>query len=105
MLATPAGSVAFGIVTWGQDGGVCSGSGEAVRDGDSLELNMGGDEQCAIRATMDGVRLTLSENLSGNCAYYCSRGASFAGETFVKTGGTAQDARRATDLVGDPLCY
>jgi hypothetical protein len=105
MITRPEGSASFGIVAWGPGGSVCSGSGEAVRDGDSVELSMGGDEQCAIPATMHGTLLTLSENLSGNCAYYCSRGASFAGETFEKIGGTAPDAMRATDLVGDPLCY
>jgi hypothetical protein len=105
MITRPEGSASFGIVIWGPGGGVCSGSGEAVRDGDSVELDLGGDEQCAIPATMEGLRLTLSENVTGNCAYYCSQGASFAGEIFEKTGGSAQDAMRATDLVGDPLCY
>jgi hypothetical protein len=105
MIAQPAGGISFGIVTWGPGGGVCSGSGEAIREGDSVELTMGGDEQCAIPARLEGVRLTLSENVPGGCAYYCSRSASFAGGTFEKTGGTAQDAMRAADLAGDPLCY
>jgi hypothetical protein len=104
MVPHDTGDTAFGIVVRAPGGGVCSGAGEAVREGDSVQLTMAGDEQCVIAATADGTRLTLADNGSPGCRYYCSRKASFAGEAFEKTGGTAEDAMRATDLVGDPLC-
>jgi hypothetical protein len=104
MVPQDTGETAFGIVVWGRDGGVCSGAGEAVRDGNSVQLTMAGDEQCTMAATAEGTRLTLTDNGSAGCPYYCSRNASFAGEVFEKTGGTAEDAMRATDLAGDPLC-
>ncbi|HUG45947.1 MAG TPA: hypothetical protein VMK31_05480 [Sphingomicrobium sp.] len=104
MIAQPSGSISFGIVAWGPDGGVCSGAGKAVRKGDRVELAMAGDEPCVIAATAEATRLTLPESVPDGCAYYCSPGSSFAGATFEKTGGTAKDALRAPDLVGDPLC-
>jgi hypothetical protein len=105
MMDRNAGETLFGMVAWGPDGGVCSGAGTAVRDGDTIRLTMAGDEQCVIEASARGTELTFPATVSNGCSYYCSRDASFAGKVFDKTGGTAEDAMRATDLVGDPLCY
>jgi hypothetical protein len=65
---------------------------------------MSGDEPCTIEARIEGTRVAFPPSLPAGCAYYCSRGARFAGAAFDKTGGTAEDARRAQDLIGDPLC-
>lgn len=104
MVPQDGGETAFGIVVRGPDGGVCSGAGTAVQDGADVRLTMAGDEQCEIASTAQGTQLTLTGNGSAGCPYYCSRNARFAGEIFEKTGGTVEDAMRATDLVGDPLC-
>lgn len=104
MISRPSGTIAFGVVIWTPDGGTCSGAGEVVRQGDVLRLSMAGDEECLIEARMTGTQLTLPTNLPEGCAYYCGPGATLAGETFEKTGGTAEAAVLATDLVGDPLC-
>jgi hypothetical protein len=105
MLAKTSGDIAFGMVAWGPEGGVCSGAGTAVRDGETIRLTMAGDEQCVIDASAQGTEMTFPATVSNGCSYYCSRDASFAGKVFDKTGGTAEDAMRARDLVGDPLCY
>jgi len=95
----------FGLVVWGANLHSCSGTGSAARDGDTLRLSMAGDESCAIEARIDGNgAVTLPDSLPEGCAYYCGAQASLAGADFAKVGGTAQDAARATDLVGDPLC-
>lgn len=99
-----AGDSRFGLVVWGANDHSCSGAGQAVREGDILRLAMAGDEQCTIEARIENGNVTLPEALPEGCAYYCGARAQMAGATFEKTGGTAEDAMRATDLVGEPLC-
>jgi hypothetical protein len=94
----------FGIVHWGAGSESCSGDGTIARQGDVLRLTMAGDEPCTIEARIEGGRVSFPPTLPAGCAYYCSRGARFAGASFDKTGGTAQDAMRAEDLAGDRLC-
>lgn len=104
MISESSGAASFGIVTETPNGGSCGGAGEAVRDGKILRLTMAGDEACAIEAQIDGSQVTLPTTLPAGCAYYCGPGATLAGATLAKTGGTADDAKRALDLAGDPLC-
>lgn len=98
------GRTTFGLVTWGSGDRNCSGSGLARREGDRLRLQMEGDETCVIDAAIDGMQVTLPGTLPPGCAYYCGPSAQLAGARFDKTGGEEADARRAADLVGDPLC-
>jgi hypothetical protein len=65
---------------------------------------MAGDSPCAIEARIDGGRVIFPASLPRGCAYYCAPGVQAAGVTFAKTGGTREDAVRARDIVGDPLC-
>lgn len=97
------GTFSFALVTEAQGGG-CGGAGDAVLEGNLLRLNMTGDEECAIEAQVDGTRVTLPASLPEGCAYYCAPGATLSGQSFEKTGGTVEDAMRATDPAGDPLC-
>lgn len=94
----------FGMVVHGSGGQSCAGSGVAVRQGPTVRLTMQGDEACTVSAQQQGTRLVLPAQLPAGCSYYCSRGATLGGAAFDKTGGTAEDAMRATDLVGDRLC-
>jgi hypothetical protein len=98
------GDSRFGLVVWGAELHSCSGEGQAVRTGDTLRLAMDGDETCVIDARIEDGRVTLPGELPEGCAYYCGARARMTGATFEKVGGTAEDAMRATDLVGDPLC-
>lgn len=104
MVDRGAGSTRFGIVLRGPGSESCSGDGGAVRQGNILRLNMAGDEACTIEARIEGGRIAFPATTAPGCAYYCSRGARFAGASFDKTGGSAEDAMRAEDLVGDRLC-
>lgn len=104
MLQREGGPATFGIVTWSSGETNCSGVGRATRDGDRLRLAMEGDESCQIDARMEGRRVTLPDRLPSGCAYYCGPNARLSGAAFDKTGGSEQDAMRAVDLVGDPLC-
>lgn len=104
MIDRQTGDTRFGIVLRGPANESCSGSGSAVRQGDVLRLTMAGDEACTIEARIADGRISFPAGTAPGCAYYCSRGARFAGASFDKTGGTAQDAMRAEDLVGDRLC-
>ena len=94
----------FGLVILrnGQPG--CSGAGTAVQAGASLRLTMAGESSCTIEARLDHGRVTFPASLPSGCAYYCAPGARAAGLTLAKTGGMREDALRARDIVGDPLC-
>ena len=95
----------FGLVVWAREGNAsCTGTGRASRDGGRLSLAMQGDDSCVIEARVEGSRVTLPSTLPPGCAYYCGPGVEMAGSTFDQAGETEDDARRAVDLVGDPLC-
>jgi hypothetical protein len=103
MISKPSGVAAFALVIE-RPNGSCSGAGDAVRTNELLRLTMTGDEECVIQAQIEETRVTFPSTVPESCAYYCAPGATLAGERFEKTGGTAEDAMRATDLAGDPLC-
>ncbi len=104
ILDRTGGDAQFGLVVWGPEQRSCSGIGQATRQGNVLRLSMTGDETCVIQARIEGTRVVLPQTLPQGCAYYCGAGARLTGATFDKVGGTAEDAARAVDLVGDPLC-
>lgn len=104
IIDRPAGDAQFGLVVWGPQQRSCSGSGQAVRQGNLLRLTMTGDETCVIEARIEGTRVTLPQTLPQGCAYSWGAGARMTGAAFDKVGGTPEDAARAVDLVGDPLC-
>lgn len=94
----------FGLVVWGSGQHSCSGSGSAERSGDRLQLKMSGDEACVIDARVEGDAITLPARLPEGCAYYCGARATMTGARFVQAGSSRDDAAKAKDLVGDPLC-
>ena len=104
MIADPSGGASFGIVSDAPEGGSCGGAGKAVREGARLRLTMAGDEQCVIDAQIDGTKVTFPAAVPEGCSYYCGPGATLADQSFEKTGGTPDDAMRAIDLAGEPLC-
>ncbi|MDT9597887.1 hypothetical protein [Sphingosinicella rhizophila] len=104
IVDTDKGPAQFGLVVWGGNLHNCSGAGEAVRDGQRLRLTMAGDQACEIEATMKHGAITLSDTIPDGCSYYCGARARMDGATFMKKGGTVEDAMKAKDLVGEPLC-
>ena len=99
------GATRFGLIAWARQGdNSCTGKGRATRDGERLSLAMQGDESCRIEARIEGGRVTLPTSLPQGCAYYCGPGAQMTGARFERSRGSTEDAARAVDLVGDPLC-
>lgn len=94
----------FGLVTRRDGRPGCSGAGTATRSGATLRLVMDGESACAIEARLENGRVTFPATLPRGCAYYCAPGAQAGGTVFAKAGGTREDAQRARDIVGDPLC-
>ncbi|HYG47343.1 MAG TPA: hypothetical protein VD846_05305 [Allosphingosinicella sp.] len=94
----------FGLLVWGGNLHSCSGAGRAVREGERLTLAMAGDETCTIAATLKDGIVTLPATVPTGCAYYCAARATLAGARFTRAGSTPADARKATDIAGDPLC-
>lgn len=94
----------FALVVWGENMHSCAGSGQAVREGDTVRLTMAGDETCAIDAKISGSTLTLPGALPEGCAYYCGAQAKLGGASFAKKSSSMEDAMKAKDLVGEALC-
>jgi hypothetical protein len=103
-LVEKAGGAQFGLLVWGGNLHSCSGAGEAVRRGERLTLKMEGDSTCTIEAVLKGGEVTLPASLPTGCAYYCGARATLAGARFTRAGSTEADAKKATDIAGDPLC-
>ncbi|HYD35981.1 MAG TPA: hypothetical protein VEA60_00085 [Allosphingosinicella sp.] len=103
-MVEKGGETQFGLIVWGGNLHSCSGAGLAERSGERLSLRMTGDETCAIEASLKGGNVTLPASLPAGCAYYCGARATLAGATFARAGTTAADAKKATDIAGDPLC-
>jgi hypothetical protein len=102
-ITEQGGRARFGLVSR-REGPGCSGAGTASRAGQTLRLVMDGDSPCAIEARLAGGRVTFPASLPQGCSYYCAPGAAAGGLVLSKTGGTREDALRARDLVGGPLC-
>ncbi|HET9638003.1 MAG TPA: hypothetical protein VFP12_02235 [Allosphingosinicella sp.] len=103
-IVEKGGDAQFGLLVWGGNLHSCSGAGRAVRDGERLTLTMTGDESCTIAATLRGGEVTLPGTLPEGCAYYCGGRASLAGARFSRAGTGEAEAKKATDIAGDPLC-
>ncbi|HEY0113037.1 MAG TPA: hypothetical protein VGB59_07765 [Allosphingosinicella sp.] len=100
-----SGDAQFGLVVWGPQLRSCSGAGQAVRSGDRLTLTMSGDQACVVEGRIQGGNITLVRGLSPGCRdYYCGSGAQLDGASFTRRGSTAEDALKARDIAGDPLC-
>lgn len=95
------GEPQFGLIVWGSNDHSCMGSGQAVRQDERLLLKMAGDSTCEIEARIKSGIVTLPAAVTEGCAYYCGARARFAARTLMRTG---DDASKAKDLVGDPLC-
>ena len=98
------GNASFGLVVWGTNMNSCSGSGNVVREGDTLRLTMTGDESCTLEAKISGGTVTLPQAVPQGCAYYCGAQAKLGGASFAKKGSSIEDAMKAKDLVGESLC-
>ena len=103
-IVEKGGEAQFGLLVWGGNLHSCSGAGKAARKGDGLTLTMTGDEACTIAATLEDGNITLPETLPLGCAYYCGARASLAGARFTRAGTGEAEAKKATDIAGDPLC-
>jgi len=98
----------FAFVTLGEaierGRAACSGLGKARRVDDTLAVTMTGDGDCSFSARIVDERILFPAEVPEGCSYYCSEAASLAGQEFALSEAGEEAARRAVDLVGDPLC-
>ncbi len=104
MVARGPDKARFGLVVWGSNLHSCSGAGEAVRSGDRLILNMDGESACRIEAMFKDGLLTFPSTTPAGCSYYCGARARLDGASFTRIGATKDEALKAKDLAGDPMC-
>jgi len=94
----------FGLVVWGANMHSCSGVGSVSREGGTLKLTMTGDSACTIEARIEGDTIILPASVPEGCAYYCGARAKLGSARLTQNGATRDDALKAKDLVGEPLC-
>lgn len=104
MIASGPDRARFGLVVWGTNLHSCSGAGDAVRTGDRLLLAMSGDSACRIEARLSDGKVELAAPIPAGCSYYCGARARLDGASFTRVGTTKDEALKAKDLAGDPLC-
>jgi hypothetical protein len=104
VLEGPGGSQRFGLVVWGANMHSCAGSGTVSRQGDALKLAMAGDSACTIEAAIAGKTVKLPQQVPSGCSYYCGAQAKLGGVELTQVGTGKDDAMKAKDLVGEPLC-
>ncbi|WP_158702983.1 hypothetical protein [Allosphingosinicella vermicomposti] len=94
----------FALVLRGAGDRSCSGGGTLRREGRDLHFTMAGESTCTFDARLEGRRLVISNAVPSGCSYYCTAGTSLAGAGFTMVAPSVEDALRARDLVGEPLC-
>ncbi|QPQ55392.1 hypothetical protein IC614_01920 [Allosphingosinicella flava] len=94
----------FAVVLRGQGERSCSGGGTLRRDGATVHIVMAGESDCAFDAAVAGMDIVFPRSVPAGCAYYCTAGTSFSGARLSLVAPSIEDARRARDLVGEPLC-
>lgn len=104
VIETGSAPTRFALVFRAEVDRSCSGGGTLRRVDGGLRFTMAGESDCAFDATLDGRTITVAENVPAGCAYYCTAGTSLQGARFTLVAASVEDARRARDLVGEPLC-
>ena len=94
----------FGMVVWGAGMHSCSGVGTVAQEGNVLKLSMTGDSACKLEARIEGSTISLPASVPEGCAYYCGARAKLGSARLTQNGDTREDALKAKDLVGEPLC-
>lgn len=97
----------FGLNTSYEGPESCTAKGTVRQAGSSLTLLIDGNPACSLKATTTTTGLALDSAEGPECAYYCGTNTGFnpgAENPFDKVGATQGDARKAVDLVGEPLC-
>ncbi len=82
----------------------CSGSGTVGRVGETLHVELGGDEACSFDARFDGEKISFPGALPEGCNKYCARRASFAGLEVTRLSESAAEAAAMRDASGRRLC-
>ncbi|HEY6916380.1 MAG TPA: hypothetical protein VI381_01945 [Allosphingosinicella sp.] len=98
------GETRFAFVVHGKGERSCSGGGSLERSGTRLRLTLSGEQPCSVDAMLSGREIAISGPVPSTCSYYCTSGMSLSGTHFTLNGASIEDARRARDLVGEPLC-
>lgn len=94
----------FAMVVRGAGDRSCSGGGMVSRDGEALTFTMAGESDCRLRARVEGREVILSDTAPAGCSYYCTAGTDLGGTRFAMVAASVEDALRARDLAGEPLC-
>lgn len=82
----------------------CTAKGRVTRAGSVLTFLIEGDPACSLKARLTPTGLALDKPQGAECDYYCARDTELEPGLFEKMGNSRVEARKAVDLVGEPLC-
>lgn len=82
----------------------CEGSGSATVDGDKVQIELTGKNNCKFDAQYDGVELRLPGLMEKGCASYCSPRASLSGTRYFMVQHGDEPARRTLGRDIERLC-
>lgn len=82
----------------------CEGQGRATLSGETVRIELSGEENCSFEASFDGVEIRMPGNVPEACASYCSDRASLAGVSIplVEEGDAAAERIRGREI--EKLC-
>lgn len=103
-IAGQGGEMRFGLNSSYEGPESCTAKGRVRQAGSALTLVIDGNPACTLSANLTGRGLTLNRPEGAECSYYCGGNSGLDEGPFEKVGDTEAAARKAVDLVGEPLC-
>lgn len=82
----------------------CEGSGSATVNGDKVQIELSGKDNCKFDAQYDGVELRFPGSMEKGCASYCSDRASLSGTRYFMIQHGDEPARRTLGRDIERLC-
>ncbi|RYD67737.1 MAG: hypothetical protein EOP58_02380 [Sphingomonadales bacterium] len=82
----------------------CSGTGTVSRVGETLHIELGGDDSCSFDARLSSDSIAFPGALPEGCSKLCARRASFAGLDVARMSESVAEAASMRDAAGKRLC-
>jgi hypothetical protein len=103
-IVPEGGAARIGVFVDYGDKITCSGSGKVTRAGETLHVELGGDDRCSFQARFEGDRIVFPGTVPAGCDALCDHRASFAAVEVERLSESAAEAGALRDAKGKLLC-